>query len=221
MDSFSDGVVPETVELSEAVLSQGREVFEEDYDGDIEAYMLVQDVRNRVEIATMDSGEMVYPEDLPGLDELGGVEAAEVFYSLGSQGYEKDDLPEGFFAEGLVEEESGDLFYGENAFPYLLVLGEAESIVEPEVVESGNSEEKDYLEAEVVDEGISDKEEVFETDAEVVESNSEEYSEDTGVEEPGSDETGGDKEESSEDISHEDKVDELSRIWDGILGSDD
>lgn len=201
----------EAVELSKAVFSEGKEVFEEDYDGDIEAYMLVQDVRNRVEVATMDSGKMVYPENLPDIDELGGIEDADIFYSLGSQDYEKSDLPERFFAEGLVEEENGDLFYGENAFPYLLLLDEAENIVEPEsfeadVVETGDSRdsgEKDYFEAEVLEEDGS--EDYSEEDAEVEKSGSDEKIE----------------EEVSGRVSREDKVSELSEIWDDVAGSDD
>lgn len=185
----------EAVELSKPVFSKGREVFEGSYDGDVEAYMLVQDIRNRIEVGTMDSGEMVYPEDLPDLDELGGEEAAEIFYSLGSEDYDIDDVPEEFFDEGLVREEEDEVFYGENAFPYLLILDEAERIVEPkvfeaEVVEPEDTGEEEYFEAEVIEED----EEVSRTDNE---------------------------EEVPEEVSSEEKVDELSEIWDNVTGSEE
>lgn len=206
MSGLSDDVVYEAVELSEAVFSDGEAVFNRDYDGEIGAYMVVEDVRNRIEVATMDAGEMVYPEELLGFEELGGEEAVEIFYSI--EPGEDVDVPDVFLEAGLVEEADGDIFYGENALPYLFLIDEAEKVFEPiyhdaEVIEPDEGPE--YFEAEVLDQGKEDpsfeKQEV----------------------EPGSgsrkDESDVSEGEEAVSVEEEDKLEELSRIWDDVSGS--
>lgn len=200
MAGLEDEVVYEAVELSGAVFSEGRDVFDSQYDGELDAYLLVEDVRNRIEVATMDSGEMVYPEDLPGFEELGGEEVVRQFYGL--EGGRDVDLPGILYEEGLVEETREGVFYGENALPYLLVVEEAERVLESSQELGGEVEESlEQYSVEAVDE---DSEE--ELESEPVEA--------------GVGDDGGDKEVDDEVGEDVDKVDELSRIWDDVAGSE-
>lgn len=162
MQDLDDEVVYEAVELSKAVFSTGDEVFGENYDGEVEAYMLIQDLRNRVEIATMDSGGMVYPENLENFEDFDAdaEKAVEFFYGVGEEGYDPEsELAEVFEEAGLVEFSCGGVFYGENAFPYLMLLDEAERIVEGPVEEGyvdpfEETAGEDELEEELLEETV-------------------------------------------------------------------
>jgi hypothetical protein len=158
MTEPGDEVVYEAAELSKAVFSSGEEVFRENYDGDAGNYMLVQDLRNRIEIATMDSGEMVYPEELESFEEFeaDSEEAVRFFYGVGED-YDLDqDLAEVFEGSGLVESSGGDFFYGENAFPYLLLVDEAERIVEGPVEDDYEDPVEEDLEEDFSDENLGE-----------------------------------------------------------------
>lgn len=199
MTGLEEDVVYEAIELSGAVFSEGKDVFDREYDGRVEAHMLVEDMRNRIELATMDSGEMVYPEDLSGFDELGGEEVVREFY--GFEAGEDVELPEILYEEGLVEETREGVFYGENALPYLLVVDEAERVLEsPQEL------------------GIEVEESFDEDSVEAVDEDSEEELESEPVE-LGVEGDGGDNEIGDEVGEGGDKVDELSRIWDEVAGS--
>ncbi len=169
MTGLSDGVVSEAVELSEAVFSDGRESFEDSYDGEIDDYMLIQDLRNRIDEAMMDTdGKIPYMDDLPSFSDLGHDEDswARVFYSLtpDTSYRELADVSEfsvdsmsnvigGLKDEGLIEAtgttRSKKYFYGEKALPYLMLLSEAEMILEDGEADTFSGERSQEVEPEV------------------------------------------------------------------------
>lgn len=190
-----DEVLEEAVELSEAVLSDGQSYFEREYNGELETYMIVEDIRNRIEVATLDSGEMVYPEDIPDLEELGGLEAARV---LRDNPLEPGDYREAFEEKGVVEAEEGEVRYTRDSFAYFLLFDEAERLVEEEFREDADEEictEDSLRPGAEVDRAGDEKA----------------YQEDSGNQEE-------DLEESNETSQEEsqDKVEELESIWEDV-----
>lgn len=202
MQDLDDEVVYEAVELSKAVFSSDEEVFRESYDGEVEAYMLIQDLRNRIEIATMDSGGMIYPEELESFEGFGvdPEDAVEFFYGVGGDYDLNSDIPEDFQDAGLVEFSDDEVFYGENAFPYLVLLDEAERIVEGPV-------EEDYVDP--VEDSVGDPLE----DELVEESNEEKVLEQESIDE--------DPDEVEEQESDEDKFSRLQGIMKDAVDSDE
>jgi len=214
MTDLDEDVLYEAVELSKAVFSSTENTFERDYDGDVEEYMLVEDMRNRIEIATLDSGGMIYPEKLPDFEELGGKEALKAFYSI-RQG-EEVDVPEVFYEEGLVEGSENGVFYGENALPYLLVIDEAERIHAPQKLDSEvlkpEHDDQELLDAELVEsESYSD------TESDELNSKSPRDEVEQSSQEPEEENNADNNEVDEEEES--DKVEELSEIWDNVTGS--
>jgi hypothetical protein len=185
-----DEILEEAIELSEAVLSEGRSYFENGYSGELETYMIVEDIRNRIEMATLDSGEMVYPEDIPGLEELGGREAAEV---LRKKSLEPGDYREVFKEQGIIEVRDGEVNYTREAFAYFLLFDEAERLVEEDFSEGAGGEVED----EPLPEALGE-EEAYNSEVEDSEGDQEEVEGNAKDEEPG---------------ESEDKVEELERIW--------
>jgi hypothetical protein len=153
-----DKILEEAIELSEAVLSEGRSYFENGYGGELETYMIVEDLRNRIEMATLDSGEMVYPEEVPGLEELGGREAAEV---LRGNPLEPGDYREVF--------EDGEVNYTRDAFAYFLLFDEAKRLVEEDFSQGAGGE----VEEDPVSESVKE-EEVYQEEVEDPEGGQEE-----------------------------------------------
>jgi DNA-binding transcriptional regulator GbsR (MarR family) len=142
-------VLEEAVELSQAVFSSGQTYFESEYDGLLDEYIIIEDVRNRIESATMDIGDPVYPADLEPFDsfESEGENYAGIFGmvepGMDLSGFaDALDISEGYASKlvgeledaGLVETSGNtsakEYFYGEEALPYLMVLDEAERLVE-------------------------------------------------------------------------------------------
>jgi hypothetical protein len=192
-----DEILEEAVQLSEAVLSEGRSYFENGYSGELETYMIVEDIRNRIEMATLDSGEMVYPEDIPGLEELGGREAAEVLWE---NPFEPGDYKKVFEEHGVLEAEDGEVNYTRDAFAYFLLFDEAKRLVEEDFSQGTGGGEETMVEEEPVPEAV-EEEEVYQEEAEDPEGGQEES--EVGVEDEEPDES-------------EDKVEELERIWENV-----
>lgn len=180
MGTSDERVISEVVELAEAVFSDGDEYFENGYDGSVEDYIIINDLKNRIEEATMDAGEMAYPEELEPFDEFFGAAetSAAVFYHVSpdmqlSDFSETLDISESHVSSilgeleeyGLVESEGNtrgkEYFYGENALPYLMLFSEVDYLTAdtdtevvddqlPEPEETGNQVED--VEEEVKDE---------------------------------------------------------------------
>jgi hypothetical protein len=181
MEGVPDAVVSEAAELSAAVFSGGEEFFEEEYSGEVGNYILVTDLKGRIETALMDtSGEIPYLDELQGFTDFGydAESAAEVFYSVepgmsysdlaGDSGLkepEVKDLIQGFEDEGLVDNTDDGFFYGGKAFPYLMVLDEAEAVLEVyEEPEFQDEPEDDTIEREPFEEDF-EEEAVLDTEA--------------------------------------------------------
>jgi hypothetical protein len=191
-----DEILEEAVQLSEAVLSEGRSYFEHGYSGELETYMIVEDIRNRIEMATLDSGEMVYPEDVPSLEELGGEEAARV---LRDNPLEPGDYREVFEEKGLVEVQEEEVNYTREAFAYFLLFDEAERLVEEGFSQGAGGEvEEDPVSEPVVEEVPVEEEKACQ--AEVEDSGGSQGEAEAGIEDEETEES-------------EDKVEELERIW--------
>ena len=159
MSELNDDIAYEAVELSDAVFSRGREVFNEDYDGLVENYFVIEDLRNSIEAAMMDKGgEIPYMDELPSFSDLGYKETSwvKVFDYLDPESSYGDLADISEFTEGhipnvvskLEDEEmvnsvekqfSRDVFYGEKAFPYLRIISEAKRLVEGGLEGSGDS----------------------------------------------------------------------------------
>jgi DNA-binding transcriptional regulator GbsR (MarR family) len=150
MNGVSGEVVSEAVKLSEAVFCYDEEDFEESYGGEADGFLVVEDLKSRIDEALIDSGgDVPYLDDLPSFPNLGydAESWARVFYSV-EPGVSQGDLADasdfsashvgsvldGLESEGLVESRGSGrgkkYFYGENALPYLMVFSEAERILE-------------------------------------------------------------------------------------------
>lgn len=174
MNGFSDDVVSEAVEISEAVFSDDRRVFEDEYDGEVDDYLLIRDLRSRIEEAMMDTDLGVpYMDELPSFEDFGydADSWAHVFYSVepdvshegladvsGFSASHVSNVVEDFEQAGLIESEGKErrkkYFYGENALPYLMVFQEAETVVE----EADEEVQEDFLNEELEIEDVEEQE---------------------------------------------------------------
>lgn len=150
MSECSEEVISEAVELCEAVFYMGETEFEESYEGKLDSYRELKDMRKRIEEGIKDSGGDEYRLSiLPSFSDLGDRSEAwaSVFYSLSPDASYDDFVESSGFSRGHMNKVLSDLeeeclmtsiggerhksyFYGENAFPYLMILSEAEKIVE-------------------------------------------------------------------------------------------
>lgn len=145
MDKLTDEIIAEASELTVAVFDKDETGFEEGYEGGQGSYLLVEDLKARIDEAYLDSSNgLVSYEDLPDFSdfEYDTETVGQVFYRLepdpdigelseksGLTRSAVEGLIDDFQDAGLVEEENGKFFYAEPGLSYFKVLGEAELVV--------------------------------------------------------------------------------------------
>lgn len=141
--SWDFDAISETVDLSDIVFSGSETDFENFYDGTVEDYEQILYLRDRMESASFTPSDMKSFNDLEFDRSHDANGVAEVFYAVPADGVDwithtsphlgdayTRNVIDGLLENDMVEEVEGSFFYGENAFPYLLIFGNVEKLLE-------------------------------------------------------------------------------------------
>lgn len=200
MQDYSQELLYEALQLSESVFSEGEDVFQNVYDGEVSDYVIIEDIRNRIISETLEEGNIIYPEELDGFEDLGGEEAVRFFYDAefnGSEGISQElEVPSEL--EDVVDVGDGSVSYEVEALPYLLIVEEAVHL----------SKEDTEFAQDYEDSVRQGSHEASVGDVSQSSDNTEAGSQEIGVE------------DGSENGS-EDKISELEGIWQEVTGAEE